>query len=319
MNRKLAILIVVLLLAGAVAIAIVKTRGGGKSADSGPADTAAPGAAAVPTAGDTPDRRAAGSKASDRSAQEVRDVDLVAKYGSPRTKLSRKVSENVVSLLDDAIEMGEMMSGFGGGRMRALGALRGTGIELTEEQQEKVAQLYADYQKREVEKSRSAIDAVRKDPSSLMELFLAGDALKRDEMGEDEYSLIQAAAGERLMGVINPLDRDNLRGGRPMDDEAFRSEFEAVLDEDQSELWAAKQAEQEAKQAAKEEDTPEEPASDIPEGNISNIPSMDLETLDKAVGSAKQMTSGIKQMMEGMGNLRDLQPKIEGTEGGEPE
>jgi len=322
MNRKLAIIIVVLLLAGAVAIAIVKTRGSGDSAKGGSGGGTDPGVAPTPAAGDATGA-AAGSKASDRSAREIRDVDLVEKYGSARTNLSRKISENVVTVLDDAIEMGEMASEFGGGRMRALGALRGTDIRLTEEQQEKVASLYAEYQKKEMEKSRTAINAVRKNPTSLMELFLAGDAKERGEMSEEEYAQVQATAGEELMGIINPLDRNNFGGGRPLEDEEFRDEFLAVLDEEQTEQWNTKQDEREAEREAKQEETPEEQpeetAGAVPEGNISNIPTMELETLDEAVGSAKQVTSGLKQMMEGMGNLRDLQPKIEGTGEGEPE
>ena len=43
---------------------------------------------------------------------------------------------------------------------------------------------------------------------------------------------------------------------------------------------------------------------------------MELETLDEAVGSAKQVTTGLKQVMEGFGNLRNLQPQIEGGNGG---
>jgi len=44
---------------------------------------------------------------------------------------------------------------------------------------------------------------------------------------------------------------------------------------------------------------------------ISAIPAMELEKLDDAVVSARKMTSGLRQMMEGMGGLRDLQPLIE--------
>jgi len=319
MNRKLAILIVVLLLAGAVAIAIVKTRAGGKTADTGVDGGSEAGATATPGAGGSGGAAATGSKASDRSAREIRDIDLIEKYGSARTKLSRKISEDVVSLLDDAMEMGEMVSEFGGGRMRALGALRGTGIKLTEEQQTKLTSLYADYQKKEMEKSRSSIDAVKKNPTSLMELFLAGDAKERGEMSEEEYAQVQGSAGEELMGIINPLDRENFRAGRPMEDDEFRGQFLAILDEEQTEQFSTKQAERDAEREARRAEREAEQAenqdqalSEIPEGNISNIPTMELETLDEAVGSAKQVTSGLKQMMEGMGNLRNLGPMLEG-------
>ena len=50
---------------------------------------------------------------------------------------------------------GERMSEFGGGRMRALGALRGTDIKLSEEQQQKVADLYAEYQKKHSPRAQS--------------------------------------------------------------------------------------------------------------------------------------------------------------------
>ena len=44
---------------------------------------------------------------------------------------------------------------------------------------------------------------------------------------------------------------------------------------------------------------------------------MELETLDQAVVSAKQMASGFKQMMQGMGGLQDLQPQINPQGGGQ--
>jgi len=319
MNRKLSILIVVLLLAGAVAIAIVKSREGGASAGTGDGGNSPAGATANPGAGGSTGTGAtADSKVSDRSAREVRDIDLVEKYGSARTNLSRKISTDVISLLDDAMEMGEKMSEFGGGRMRSMAALRGTGIKLTEEQQQKVSDLFNAHQQKEMETARTAIDAIRKNPTSLMELFLAGDAKERGEMSDEEYAQLQASAGEELMGIINPLDRNNFRGGRPMEDEEFRNEFLAILDEEQARQFNTKQAEREAERAARqaereaEQANPAQALSEIPDGNISNIPTMTLETLDETIGSAKQVTSGLKQMMEGMGNLRNLQPQIEG-------
>ena len=122
---------------------------------------------------------------------------------------------------------------------------------------------------------------------------------------------VQGSVGESLADVINPLDRKNFRGGRPMEDETFRTEFEAILDDDQKASLAAKS---EADEAASEG------AADGPaDTSITSLPTMGLETLDEAVGSAKKMTSGFRSMMEGMGTLRQLQPQIDGDSGDQGE
>jgi hypothetical protein len=189
------------------------------------------------------------------------------------------------------------------------GMLRETGIELSDEQQEKAAELAAAFRERELDKARRAVGSLKNDPTSLMELFLAGDAKERGEMSEQEYELVREEAGQRLMDVVNPLDRNNFRGGRPWQDETFRNDFGAILEPEQAEKWEAAMAERDAER----EEGGEEDAGQT---NISTIPTMELETLDEAITSAKQMASGFKQVMEGMGNLRDLQPMIEGRPGG---
>jgi polyhydroxyalkanoate synthesis regulator phasin len=312
MSKNASILVIVLLLVGAAAIAIVKSRDpGGENPGSGETGNSAkvvkPG-----SGGSTGGATGMGAKAIDRSAREIRNEELVEKYGSARTNLSRQVSENVVSLLDDAVAMGEMMSrggaAFGGGQMMMRGMQRRAGIELTEEQQGRAMEIYKAHQEREMEKFKGTVETLRKDPSVLMELFLAGDAKARDEMTPEEYAEVQAEAGERLGEVINPLDEKNFRPGNPMDDEAFRSEFEAILDDEQAAMLNAKIAEQEAARVAAAGEEPSAPATDtdVPDSSIANMQTMELEQLDKAVGSAKQMTSGLKQMMEGFGGLRKM-------------
>ncbi len=136
-----------------------------------------------------------------------------------------------------------------------------------------------------------------------MQLMLASDAFSRGEITEDQYKELQTSSGEDLKGVLNPLDRENFRGGQPLKDEAFRSSFQALLDPTQSEKLQTSLDEQAAKAA--------EPGAPADPGNITNLPAMELEKLDETVVSAKKLTGGLKQMMEGMGGLQDLGPLME--------
>jgi hypothetical protein len=310
MNRIITFVAIFLLLAGAVAIAIMNTKG---DEDSATAKKEAGGSAPAPTrvvpgAGTSEGGNA--TKDAERGMRERKDEDLVSEYGAVRTAMARQVSENVVSLLDDAIAMGEMMTSgagqaFGGSRGMMRGGLGRIGIELNEEQEAKAMELYTEFQKRELDRSREAVESLRKDPSALMELFLAGDAKERGDLTDEEFAMIRDNAAANLEGVINPLDRNNFRGGRPLQDEQLMQEFSALLDDEQGATFEAFMDEQEANAA-------ENPAQD---GNISNIPTMELDTLDEAVTGAKKMTSGFRSVMEGMGSLQQLQPQIERQEG----
>ena len=99
-----------------------------------------------------------------------------------------------------------------------------------------------------------------------------------------------------------------------MADDAFREDFEALLDEDQLASYNATQAENEAAAAA---EGAAEAAPEATGSNITELPTMELEALDQAVGSARQIAGGLKQMMQGMGGLQQLQPQGGEGSGGE--
>ena len=320
MNRKTLFTLAILLVLGAGAIAVIQSRGGKEQGDGsadGNANPSLAGSSETAAVGGAP---ASGSAKPARSARDDRFDDLADRYGRPRTNLSKQVAGNVVALLEDAIEMGEMMQDAGrrgnwggGGRWMTRAVASQSGVELKDEQQEAVTELYREFRAREMEKAKVAVNGLKKDPSALMELFLAGDARTREEMSDSEYeSVVSSAAGD-LNDVINPLDRNNFRGGRPMEDETFRSDFEALLDEDQLAAYTASQEEKAAAAEAAAAEGGEAPKT----GNITELPTMELETLDQAVVSAKQMASGFKQMMQGMGGLQDLQPQINPQGGGQ--
>jgi hypothetical protein len=309
MNQKITTIVLVLLMAGVAAVAYFNGKKVGEEAAgekvAEEAGSAGAGSAGAESKGDGADGET-GKKSLDRSKREIADAELVARYGEARTAVSRKVAGTMVSLLDDAVAMGELMTqgggqAFGGRRGMMRGVLGRAGVELDEDQQEQAMALYEDYQKREQEKTKSAVENLRKDSTALMELFLAGDAKERGEMDESEYALVQADIAGRMPDVINPLDRNNFRGGQPMKDEALVSDFKEILNEDQGATFDDFLSEEEAKAA---ENT-------APDGNISNIPTMELDAMDGAVTSAKKMTSGFRSVLEGMGGLQDLRPKVE--------
>ncbi len=301
MKRSTLIIVAVLVL-GAGIVAIAMNQRNDRSDD--PSTAGGP----PPRESETTSEQRAGfkgdtaAKAAPRTERRSDDSELVEQYGDARTKLARSVSENVVGLLDDVIGMGEMMMNGSGpdwnrGDWQIRQALRGTEIELTEEQSEQANALLEDYRKRELQRTKDAVDGIREDPVPLMRLLLAGDARSRGDLDETEYAALQQTNAEELGDIINPLDRNNFRGGQPLEDDEFRSSFQALLDPDQAAAF-------DAAQAARESEAGEDEGRS--QTDITQMPVMDLESADEAIRSTRQMTSGFKQVMEGMGNLGPL-------------
>lgn len=293
----------VLLLAGAGAVVLIQKEDPAEntseaSAKSRPARSQGPGASSLTS-----------NNSRSRDRDPVRYPDLAEQYGESRTNLSNHVATNVIGLLEDAVSMSEMatsgqLGGFGGGRMgvrAALGRMYNP-LNLNEDQQAAAAALYADFQKREIERNKESIGKLKEDPTSLMRLMLASDAFKRGELSEEDYKTMQAESGRDLAGVMNPLDRNNFRGGQPLGDEAFVSGFQALLNPEQADTFQTSLDERATAAANQDNADPR---------NISNIPAMELEQLDRAVTSGKTVTGGLKQMMEGFGGLQELAPLLE--------
>ncbi|WP_193210650.1 RNA polymerase sigma factor [Luteolibacter marinus] len=297
----------VLLLAGGGMVALNQSRQT-ENATTASAPEKATGTGSSPSAGLAPVESADAKTTRSRPRDPAENPEFVATYGEARTNLSKHVAGNVISLIEDAVEMGEMATSgelgnaFGGPReamKRGLGGIVND-LNLTDDQQEQAIDLYADFQKREIERAKDTIGKLKKDPTALMQLMLASDAYTRGEITEDEYKQLQVSSGEDLPGLLNPLDRQNMRGRPPLEEETFRNEFGKILDDGQSEQLDATLAEKEAQQA-EQGDT----------RGISNLPAMELEKLDTTIESARKFTTGIKSMMEGVGGLQDLGPLME--------
>jgi hypothetical protein len=304
MNRKSIIAAAfVLIIAGIAAVTLINSKPGPAQADS-PASGKAVSSNTRPQGNGSSER----SSPRNRSRDSVKNPELAAKYGESRTNLSKRVSTNVIGLLEDAVEIGELAgsgqaNGLFGSRVgmrMALGRL-GNDLKLTEEQQVKAAASYAEFQKRERTRTKESIERLKKDPTSLMHLMLASDALARGESTEEEYKQVQSASGEDLKGVLNPLDQKNFRGGKPLQDPAFLNELKTVLDPTQSATL----------QSAIDEQAATATPAQADEGSIAKLPSMELEKLDQGVESVKKLTTGFKSVMEGMGGLQNLGPMLE--------
>ncbi len=305
-NKSLMPVAVVLLLAAvATGILIISKSTGGKTAGSSPTETANGTPGKNPTVQTDDGSVTAADRTKNRRAEA--NSELVAKYGESRTNLSKHVTGNVIGILEDAVQMGEMMTsgqmgGFGGGVGMALGRLNGE-LQLTPEQNQKTKEIFTEYQRRQMANQKNAIEQLRKDPTPLMQLMLASDAVSRGEMQDDEYKSLQAETGKQLMGVLNPLDRKNFGGGSPLRDPEFVSSMRGILDPTQTEKLDATIAQ---RQTEAQSDPSVIPG--VEEGNIASLPKMELEKIDQSVESARKITTGIKSMMDGFGGLKDVIP-----------
>lgn len=304
MNRKTTLVLAMLVLVTATSVIAFKL---GRSSAT-PVQATDQGTERVRPTGSETESLTQAQPSPPKSRRELRDRELVDRYGESRTNLSRHVATNVVSLLEDAIAMGDMMldgengNRFGRNDWVLRNAIEQAGIELDEEQQARANELFSEFQRRELDRSRDSLEALKKDPGTLMGLILASDARAREEISDEEYASLQQSTAGELEGVINPLDRNNFRPRDPMDDETFRTEFSALLDDEQTESFNDT--------LDRREDAAENPGS-----GIASMPVMDLESLDTAIGSAKKMTSGFKQVLEGMGNLGPILEQRGQTDG----
>lgn len=300
MTKKTAITAgVVLLLAGAGTAVLLNQnkdepaqQGTELTGNKGKGSSASSGLSPVETAGKT-------ERAKPRDPAE--NPALITKYGESRTNLSKHVATQLIGVLEDVISMGEMAMNGEGNQMLGgpRGGFRGAmsrdlrdKLNLSEEQEDKASEIFKEYQKRELAKVKGSVEDMKKDPTALMTLMLASDAQSNGKMTPEEFKEVQASLSDDLKSTINPLDRKNFQGGQPMKDPVFRSEMEAILEPEQAEAFKAAGAEQDAQKAE--------------DRSINSLPSMKLEEMDTTVASAKKMTSGFKNVMEGMGGMGAL-------------
>ena len=231
---------------------------------------------------------------------------LTEKYGDGRTKLSKKVTEDISKVMDDAVELADMGSQLAGGKtaseMTATQAVNSLSSQLglTDEQKAKATEIVKKRVTKRMDAMKELGSAMRDDPSAMMETILAGDAFSRGAISEEEYN---AASGETL-GLLRNVAGFGFGGPgggvSQLSDPALASELQTMLTPEQQTQLATlvAQAQEKSAQAS---------PGKLPFQN-GNLPAMDLEKLDQSIQSAQKMTGGIRAMMEGLKGLQEMNP-----------
>lgn len=315
MNRKLAWILAGALMLAAVVVFALRAGSGRRQADAAAPPPARPAAApatqgAAPTRGDA---AAAASAAKSRPRTQGSWPELAAKYGGSRTNLAKKVATDLADVLDQSLELADMGARMGGSTSAADAAskamMRGLArrLNLTEDQQAQAGELVRGAVEKRLAAVKDLASSMHGDPGAMMEMFLAGDATARNEMTREEYDEVTGETRQMLEDVGGfVLGRTPDRLGAPLvGDQQFNQQLADILTAEQQQQLSAYTAEQAAEQAARQENRAERPGLPLQDGSI---PAMELEQLDQAVTSAKQMAGGMHQVLEGLQNLQQNQP-----------
>lgn len=248
---------------------------------------------------------AAGKKTSRKREGESSWAKLTEKYGDGKTKLSKKITQDMAGMLDDAMDLADMGAELGGATSaralaskQALDALTAK-LGLTEEQKTKVADIVAERVGRRMDAVKELTTAMRDDPGGMMETILAGDAYSRKEITEEEYK----QASEETLAVLKNVSGFALSGrgaGSDITDPLLAEQLRPVLDTDQQKQL--NDLMQQAEAAKANSSRPEMPFQN------GNLPAMELEKLDQTMASAQKLTTGLKAMMEGFKGLKSANP-----------
>lgn len=262
------------------------------------------GGGSFPATGAGPEDRAA------RARAVAASPELAGKYGESRTNLSRHVVQGFLDLLDELMSLAEQAESADAGAFRLelnkdLGDLPEK-LSLTDDQREAAGKILAERRAGQVEEIRKLADHLKRNPSGLMEIVLAGDALVRNRISREDYDAIVARSGESIERVAaNVIDGKLSDVEDPLlRDPACRQRFIGILDPTQQETFRGLSAET--------PETGETPETAVAVETSEVLQPMELEKLEQTLTSSRQMISGVRQMLEG---IRHLQPS--GTQTGE--
>lgn len=232
---------------------------------------------------------------------------LAEKYGAEKTALSSKITSNLTSVINDGIKLAEASARNSGsnsiaevaGRDIVRGAARE--LALTDEQKEKATAIMQASVAKRITAITDLTTAMESEPEQMMELFLAGDALARKEITQEEYDRITHSTRTMLQNLSGFVAGQPGGGRQALTDAETTAQLNAILSPEQqtklAEMTARFEDQVKARQEAqKNSGLPFQPGE---------IPVMELEKLDQSVASVRQMAEAARLMMEAMKGLKE--------------
>lgn len=232
---------------------------------------------------------------------------LAEKYGAEKTALSSKITSNLTSVINDGIKLAETAARNSGTNSLAETAgrdiVRGAAKELalTDEQKEKATAIMQSAVAKRMTAITDLATAMEAEPEQMMELFLAGDALARKEITQEEYDRITQPTRTMLQNLSGFVMGQPGGGRQALTDAETTSQLNAILSTEQqaklAEMTARFEEQIKARQEAqKDSGLPFQPGQ---------IPILELDKLDQSVASIRQMTEAARLMMEAMKGLKE--------------
>ena len=235
---------------------------------------------------------------------------LSEKYGAEKAKHAQKISADLGDVIDEGMELANAMAKNTGAASPAEAASKEAlknlvpQLGLDEAQQEKASALITSAINDRMGAVTQLASAMRSDPEPMMEMFLAGDALSREEMTQAEYDQITQPTRTMLANMGGFVMGRPGANGQLLGDEAFTTQINDILTADQqtklTELTSQWTQQAQAGAAGRN-------GGGLPFQN-GQIPIMDLAKLDKSVGSVKKLAGAARVMVDAMQGLKDANP-----------
>ncbi len=237
---------------------------------------------------------------------------LAEKYGPERTAHSGKITADLAEVIEVGMDLADAGARNSGSASIAEAAAKGTlrrmttQLGLTEDQQEEASGLIGSAVAERMSAVTELATAMRSEPEHMMELLLAGDALSRNEIPQDEYDKVTLETRTMLqnLGGFAMGGPGAAGGAQLLGNEEVARKLNAILTPEQQAKLAeitAKATEQAQARQARAGNT------GMPFQN-GQIPVMDLERMDQSVTSVKKMEEAARLMMEAMKDFKEANP-----------
>ena len=240
---------------------------------------------------------------------------LAEKYGPEKTALSARITSNITSVIDRGMELANTWATNSGSATVAEAAskqiLRSatTQLGLSEDQQQQTSALIQNLIGKRMNAVTDLTSAMRTEPEQIMDMLLAGDALARGQITQQQYDEITLPTRtmlQNLSGFIMGQQPGATGIAQLVGDEATAAKLQAILTpEQQAKLTQIAATANERIQARRARNV-NNPGLSIQNGQI---PIMELDKLDQSVAAVQKMTEAAKLMMEGMKGLKEANPQ----------